>query len=911
MVSCSGPAFFKQENGSKDLENIIEDIGAGAIRSKIYATGNQSQTVTMDNASALQGASIMIAPGTLSINTAITMEEANDLLSGSFLTDLGLDDAGSIDESSSALLIEPEEAVNPIGSLVISLPLASTSLALTTHSYIVVYEVFDYKNDRYLKGVIPPSQILVENGVASFESDFFGAFQVVRTQMPITVKKQIESDTKPQSKRFVAKLETLTLNRPAVNFNELNRKVRISITSSNNSKIKKCMIFIDNDKKLPFRAQKLWDTSSSDVILNTFSDKAHNLYARVECKDINERILKSEWSDRKVISAKPLLVVEPLVDITTANQGSYKISGECSFIGENVVVSGAFQADLPCINSRFEEDINLSNEGLNNGLINLTFNHQKGSLKAPEVQIAITNYTQLIYDVASTNTLIVPGDTLSCDAANTAIAAAFGPPSNYKWFHSNNPIPGNTTASITLKETYRGEPISCEASYGEVTIRSTNSTDMKVATFNEQCDIANVGVNKGNGTADAPNVICNHADLVAIDTANSNAKHYILGEDIEPPPSNVIYHIPVGSSVNGSGQVVFDAAFKGTFNGNDKTIKGFLIIGEDAGLFAKIDGATVKDLTLEGFLIASGGDTVELKKGALTGSALGSTISNIKVKNLVLGDFVNRYYNQTIGGIVGHMTDSTIENSHVSDDTYIVGEDYVGGLVGLMDGNSSINKSSVIAVVEGANKVGGLVGKMMDKSFIDSSYSAGEIKLDLESAGGIVGYSYQSSASNPIISNSYSTMVMDDVLGNYVGGLIGSLDTGSSAIKISNVYYAGTISVNSQSAIAGKIIAKLTNDNGINIDFEGVYSIDGDITTSASQAISASNEGLFNAISEPQFGNIDEFQSFDKALWKIKGGLQCQDQFSVTANIITRPTLKDNPEKASCVAPSDRSQPAG
>jgi hypothetical protein len=256
------------------------------------------------------------------------------------------------------------------------------------------------------------------------------------------------------------------------------------------------------------------------------------------------------------------------------------------------------------------------------------------------------------------------------------------------------------------------------------------------------------------------------------------------------------------------------------------------------------------------------------------------------------------------------MTDSTIENSHVSDDTYIVGEDYVGGLVGLMDGNSSINKSSVVAVVEGANKVGGLVGKMMDKSFIDSSYSAGEIKLDLESAGGIVGYSYQSSASNPIISNSYSTMVMDDVLGDYVGGLIGSLDTGSSAIKISNVYYAGNISVNSQSAIAGKIIAKVTNDNSINIDIEGVYSIDGDIT-SASQVISTSDEGLFNAISEPQFGNIDEFQSFDKALWKIKGGLQCQDQFSVTANIITRPTLKDNPEKTSCAAPSDRSQSAG
>ena len=190
ITSCSGPAFFKQELGSSNINNVIEDIGGGAIRTKIYATNNQSQTITMSNSSALDGASVTIAPGALSISTSIVMEEAGEVLSGSFLTDLDLGDTGSIEESSSAILIEPEEAVNPVGSLVISLPLSSTSLALTTHSYIVVYEVFDYKNNEYLKGVIPSSKIVVENGLASFESEFFGSFQVVKTEKPRLNQKQ-------------------------------------------------------------------------------------------------------------------------------------------------------------------------------------------------------------------------------------------------------------------------------------------------------------------------------------------------------------------------------------------------------------------------------------------------------------------------------------------------------------------------------------------------------------------------------------------------------------------------------------------------------------------------------------------------------------------------------------------------
>ena len=160
-LSCSGPSFFSQQLGTtSSITNVIEDLGDGAIQTTIYATSDSSQTITLESDSDLDGASVTISPGALSISTVVVIEEADEVLSGTFLTDIDLSDAGTIEESSSAIIIEPEESVNPIGALSISLPLSTTSLALTTHTYSVVYEVFDYENNRYLKGIIPSSDIM-------------------------------------------------------------------------------------------------------------------------------------------------------------------------------------------------------------------------------------------------------------------------------------------------------------------------------------------------------------------------------------------------------------------------------------------------------------------------------------------------------------------------------------------------------------------------------------------------------------------------------------------------------------------------------------------------------------------------------------------------------------------------------
>ena len=111
----------------------------------------------------------------------------------------------------------------------------------------------------------------------------------------------------------------------------------------------------------------------------------------------------------------------------------------------------------------------------------------------------------------------------------------------------------------------------------------------------------------------------------------------------------------------------------------------------------------------------------------------------------------------------------------------------------------------------------------MDNAYIDSSYSVGEIKVINQYAGGLVGYSHQTSNSTANIENSYSTMVITSS-SDSVGGLVGHVNIYAGYLKISNVYYAGAITF-SAGAVAttwGRITGSI--DEISRFDGEGLYS---------------------------------------------------------------------------------------
>jgi len=127
---------------------------------------------------------------------------------------------------------------------------------------------------------------------------------------------------------------------------------------------------------------------------------------------------------------------------------------------------------------------------------------------------------------------------------------------------------------------------------------------------------------------------------------------------------------------------------------------------------------------------------------------------NIGVVNLtVIG-------NDYVGGLVGH-SDGTVSNSYSTGS--VTGQEHVGGLVGHNGG--IVNNSYASGSVTGDSRVGGLVG--WNQATLSNSYSKCSVTGN-SSVGGLVGDNWYYEG---IISNSYST---GRVTGSsQVGGLVG------------------------------------------------------------------------------------------------------------------------------------------
>ena len=189
-----------------------------------------------------------------------------------------------------------------------------------------------------------------------------------------------------------------------------------------------------------------------------------------------------------------------------------------------------------------------------------------------------------------------------------------------------------------------------------------------------------------------------------------------------------------------------DPKFKGTFDGNDKTIYNLNVntsLIDDysktykaAGLFGATNGI-IKNLTIDGAYVehVSGGSITVNGIAVLAGStAYGATIENITVKNAVVKG--NRY----VAGIVGY-ADGTIRNCHVENVTLIATPDKLTGSY------------------DNGDKVGGIVG--YTNSGIDeiSGCSANDVDITAyRDAGGIVGCITSSMPATSLSGNSVSNI---------------------------------------------------------------------------------------------------------------------------------------------------------
>ena len=277
----------------------------------------------------------------------------------------------------------------------------------------------------------------------------------------------------------------------------------------------------------------------------------------------------------------------------------------------------------------------------------------------------------------------------------------------------------------------------------------------------------------GKGTASDPFQIATVEQLKAfrdsVNDGNDYAGLYIqLTADITLDGTS---WSPIGKGTrDGSGYT--GNAFKGTFDGNGKTIDGLTISGttnneDDAlGLFGVVDGGTVKNLNLTGVSINS-------ENGECVGGAIGLMVGGATADSITVSGTVSAVRGN--GGIVGRMTiEGTISNCTNQAAVSATGGANVGGIVGTAyytaEGKEmSITNCTNTGTVSGTTGVGGVVG--LSAANVSDCTNSAAITGNGTSVGGIVG---EQQNYGQVTGNTNSGAISNqDSSGYGTGGIVG------------------------------------------------------------------------------------------------------------------------------------------
>lgn len=284
----------------------------------------------------------------------------------------------------------------------------------------------------------------------------------------------------------------------------------------------------------------------------------------------------------------------------------------------------------------------------------------------------------------------------------------------------------------------------------------------------------------GSGTENDPYLIYTASDL-----ANVNSySYYKIMNDIDVSSwitsnSPTTGWVPIGMNSGASMKQL---------DGNGKTISGFWTNSTTNfyGLISTTNDAVIKDLTIN----LSKNSKVGANSAILVGKADNTTFTNININGNISGG-------DRLGSIVGSGTGNAFENCQYSGT--LTGMNFVGGIAGGDNTTNSFTSCQVSGSISGSRYVGGITAacsKTTNKCISDATI-VGE-----DFVGGIVGSNYSSSS---LITESYSngTITATATSNNncYAGGIAGSnegvLRDSYSTVNVSSIEYgAGITGIN-------------------------------------------------------------------------------------------------------------------
>ncbi len=242
------------------------------------------------------------------------------------------------------------------------------------------------------------------------------------------------------------------------------------------------------------------------------------------------------------------------------------------------------------------------------------------------------------------------------------------------------------------------------------------------------------------------------------------------------------------------------ATYAGTFDGNGKTVKGLYVNVENdlfAGLFGYTDGATIRNVTVDGFVIISGDfsdSSVTTSVGGIAACAKDTSITGCTNLCTVISSSSAPSGSYT-GGIVGNIvatgnTEHSVTNCRNGGKVILKsGIEFlcVGGIAGFagVPVSGCYNTGDIKAASNGRKlgdfHVGGVVGAITVNSVVDSCYNTGKVAVEGDFT----------------VSEKY-----DAGFGGIVGICMGD-DTVSNCYNVGKVTYTGSCEKVSAGGIAG------------------------------------------------------------------------------------------------------------
>ena len=260
-------------------------------------------------------------------------------------------------------------------------------------------------------------------------------------------------------------------------------------------------------------------------------------------------------------------------------------------------------------------------------------------------------------------------------------------------------------------------------------------------------------------------------------------------------------------------------SFKGIFDGNGHIVSDLYInsSGYNLGLFGQVDGAEIKNVTVQGNVTGFYDEGNSLS-GQYVGLVLGVGTSNTKLENCESVGSVAGYKN--VGGIAGIVPNGGTITMCINRAT-VTGSgqnsEYVGGIVGYGQGFSLC--ANFADITSEGSSVGGLAGQLNPNSQgqgMSDCMNVGNV-IGKQNVGGLAGSCY---APNNV--NNYSTGRVE-ATNRYAGLLVG--DYGNDPSKaFKNTYYVkeGQV-VENGTTTAGRYYG---GSNTISAPAEAVYQAD-------------------------------------------------------------------------------------